>query len=206
MSTEPAPATNAPVPPLPAEKPHPAADQPFAIRIQRSWKVAAVAAILMVMLGLLGIALTTTTDYAVASTYWIALVPVYGLLCIATAWRHQGRHMECREVFRQFIHWSAIGLALGVDFYIRGSGVETGLAAGLNAMLLLALGCVLAGIHLDWLFVVVGLLLGVALVVVAKADQYLWMMFIAGGIAIVAMVAYVWLLGPKHPKKTAAVS
>jgi hypothetical protein len=200
MSTESAPATNTPAPPLPAEQPHPAADEASAFHIQRSWKVAAIAAILMVLLALVGIALTTTTSSAVASTYWIALVPIYGLLCVATAWRHQGKQMGRGEVLRQLLHWSAIGLALGIDFYIRGTGVETGLAAGLNALLLLALGALLAGIHLDWLFAAVGLLLGVALIVVAKADQYLWLMFIAGGVAIALMLAYMWLLNPKRPR------
>jgi hypothetical protein len=204
MSTEPAPATNAPALPLPAEKPHPTADELTSFWLQRSWKVAAIAAILMVLFALLGIALTTTNS-SVASTYWIALVPVYGLLCIATAWRRRGRQMERREVLRQFLHWSAIGLALGIDFYVRGTGVETGLAAGLNALLLLALGALLAGIHLDWLFAVVGVLLGVTLIVVAKTDQYLWLMFIAGGIAIVLMLVYMWLLGPRRAKKAAAV-
>jgi hypothetical protein len=205
MSTEPAPATNAPTTPLPAEKPHPAADQQTRFRIQRSWKVAAIAAIVMVMLGLLGVALTTTNS-GVARTYWISLVPVYGLLCVATAWRVHGKRIDRPEVIRQSLHWLAILVALCLDFYIRGSGEETGVAAGLNAMLLLALGCFLAGIHFEWLFVVVGLLLAAALIVVAKADQYLWLMFIVGGVAVAAMVAYIWLLGPKLTGKRAASS
>jgi hypothetical protein len=205
MSTEPAPATNAPTAPLPAEKPHPAADQPPTFWIQRSWKVAAIAAIIMVLLGLLGVGLTTTNS-SLASTYWISLVPVYGLLCVATAWRMGGKRIDRPGVIRQSLHWLGILAALSLDFYIRGSGQETGVAAGLNAMLLLALGCFLAGIHLERLFVVVGLLLAAALVVVAKADQYLWLMFIVGGVAVAAMVAYIWLLGPKLARKSPPVA
>jgi hypothetical protein len=206
MSTQPAPATDPQVVAASAEpKPPPAAGE-TSFRIPRTWQVAAIAAVIMVLLALVGIGLTTTTSYQVASTYWICLVPFYGLLCVATAWRWHGKHIDRPAVLRQLWHWLGIGAALALDFFIRGSGEETGVAAGLNAMLLLALGCFLAGIHLDWLFVVVGLLLAAALVVVAKADQYLWLMFLVGGIAIAAMLVYVWLLGPRLTRKGAASS
>jgi hypothetical protein len=92
-------------------------------------------------------------------------------------------------IFQQIFHWVGIAAALGLDFVIRGTGEETATAAGLNALLLLALGCYLAGIHLERLFVVVGVLLTLTLIIVAKADQYVWLVFVVGGIAIVAMIA-----------------
>jgi hypothetical protein len=193
------PTTNAPAPPVSADPKHPATGTPATFAIPRTWKVGAIAGIIMVLLALLGIGLTTTNS-SVAPTYWISLVPLYGVLCVVTAWRRHDKHLESREVVRQVLHWVGIGVALALDFYIRGTGVETGIAAGLNAVLLLALGCFLAGIHLDWLFMLVGVLLGAALVVVAKADQYLWLMFVVGGLAIAAMVLYGWVLGPKQTK------
>jgi hypothetical protein len=199
------PATPSPVPPVAADPNHPAAEPQSPFKFQRSWKVAAVAAIIMVLLALVGIALTTSTDYSVASIYWISLVPFYGLLCVATAWRRHGKQIDRQEVVRQGLHWLAIGAAVALDFLLRHSGVETGEAAGLNAMLLLALGCFLAGIHLDWYFVVVGLLLAAALVFVVKAEQYLGLVLIVGSLAVAAMVAYIWLLGPRQ-KKTVVLS
>ena len=47
----------------------------------------------------------------------------------------------------------------------------------------------LAGVHLDWSFIPVGLLLTLTLAVVAKADQYLWVLFLAGALAIAALFA-----------------
>jgi len=67
--------------------------------------------------------------------------------------------------------------------------VETQASAGLNALMLLALGCFLAGVHLDWSFVFVGLLLTLTLFVAAKADQYMWLLFVAGAVAIAALFA-----------------
>jgi hypothetical protein len=76
------------------------------------------------------------------------------------------------------------------------------MAAGMNALLLLALGCYLAGIHLDWLFVPVGLLLTLALVCVAKADQYLWLVFVVGGLAIVGLFFAMRWLNRAHTRKS----
>src|SRR5262245_29899279 len=103
----------------------------------RTWKIALAVASVMVVLALVGIGLTTT-DRAIAPKYWMSLVPVYGLLCIAFAWS-RARHGEGspRMVFRQVLHWLAIAAALGLDFIIRGTGEETGVADGFKAMVFL---------------------------------------------------------------------
>jgi hypothetical protein len=155
-----------------------------------SWKVAMGVASVMVALALLGVGLTTT-QREIAPKYWIALVPVYGLLCVWTAW-NRTRHGEGGRVLiiRQVIHWLVIAAALAMDFLIRGTGEETGSAAGYNALLLLALGCLLAGVHLEWLFSLVGLLLVLTLIVVVKADQYLWLVVIGGAVVLAAMLGW----------------
>lgn len=157
--------------------------------IPRSWKVGMIVASLMVFLALLGVGLTTT-NRAIAPKYWMCLVPVFGLLCVIAAW-YRAKQGEARRVaiVRQIIHWLAIAATLGLDFYIRGTGEETGVAAGYNALLLLALGCFLAGVHLEWLFALVGLLLTGTLIVVVKADQYLWLVVVAA-IVIVAVMFF----------------
>ncbi len=159
--------------------------------IHRSWKMSLVVAIAMLLLAMLGVGLTTTSR-AIAPTYWISLVPVYAVLCIVTAWSRSrygdGGHFS---VLRQVFHWLAIAVALWVDFFIRGTGQETGVAAGLNAVLLLALGCILAGVHLEWLFSLVGALLLLTLFVVVKADQYLWLILFVG---LMTVLALVWVM------------
>jgi hypothetical protein len=174
--------------------------------ISRSWKVASVVAVVMVLLALLGVALTTT-GRAAAPTYWVSLVPIYGLLCVSLAWTRAQHDPGVRRpaVIRQLFHWLGIGVAVGLDFYIRGTGQETGTAAGLNALLLLALGCYLAGVHLDWLFILVGILLTLALLIIAKADQYLWLIFVVGGLAVAAMMTLSWFLGKAHSPRDGAL-
>jgi len=87
-----------------------------------------------------------------------------------------------------------------LDFLIRGTGEETATAAGLNALLLLALGCFLAGVHLDWLFALVGVLLMLALIVMTKADQYLWVIFVVGGLAVALLLALWWQVHRRQSK------
>jgi hypothetical protein len=158
--------------------------------IPRSWKVALGVAAFMVVLAMVGVGLTTT-DRGVAQTYWLSLVPVYGLLCVAVAWTKMRRGATGRLVLQQVLHWLAIAAAIWLDFYIRGAGQETGEAAGFSALLLLALGCLLAGVHLQWMFAVVGVLLATTLMLAEKADQYLWLMFIGGAVVVAVLI---WLM------------
>lgn len=155
----------------------------------------------MVALALVGIGLTTVRR-AEAQRYWVSLVPVYGLLCMVTAWlrsRHDAS-FGIGAVVRQALHWLGIGAAVALDFYVSGTGLETGVATGLNALLLLAVGCFLAGIHLEWLFTLVGLLLAGTLICVVKADQYLWLVLVVGALALLVGFAVVRMLGRRSSR------
>jgi len=160
---------------------------PASTTARPSWRIAGWVAAIMVVLALIGVGLATA-DVGLARNYWVALVPIYGLLCAFTAWKHS--RSGDGLVLRQLLHWLAIAGAVALDFSIRGTGVETQLATGLDALLLLALGCLLAGVHLDWLFVPVGLLLALTLVLVAKADQYLWLLLVAAALPLAALLAW----------------
>jgi hypothetical protein len=190
-------------PPSSAQAPAVAPEPLFPVA--RSWKVASVVAVVMVLLALLGVGLATAGSGS-ALVYWIALVPIYGALCVSTATVRapHGHGYDRAAVLRQLFHWLGIAVALSLDFLVRGTGEETGAAAGLNALLLLALGCYLAGIHLERLFIVVGVLLSLTVVCAAKAQEYLWVIFIAGGIAIAVIFALRWVLHLGHPAKGAS--
>jgi hypothetical protein len=172
------------------------------ITIHRSWKVAAVTSVIMVLLALIGVGLTTASSGA-APIYWISLVPVYGFLCVGTAWgcKKPDGGTDRSAILRQLLHWTGIAVALALDFFIRGAGAESGLAAGLNALLLLALGCYLAGVHLHRQFTGVAALLTLTLILGTKADQYLWMIFIVGGLAVAAMLGLMFARGVLHRHK-----
>jgi hypothetical protein len=168
--------------------------------VARSWKMAMIGALIMILLALLGVAITTASRSA-GPIYWIALVPVYAVLCIATTRaraRHAGADRHEAHIWRQIWHWLGIGVALVVDFAIRGTGEESGLGAGLNAMLLMALGCYLAGVHFEWLFAIVGVLLTLALIVLMKTDQYVWLIVVIGALSILAVFGLPKLFQRRH--------
>ena len=150
----------------------------------------------MVVLALLGVGLTTTYRSA-ALRYWMTLVPVYGLLCVATAWirSRQDVRLGFGDVMRQVVHWLGIGAAVALDFYVNSAGEQTRSASGLNALLLLAVGCFLAGVHLQWFFALVGVLLALVLICLVKVDQYLWLIFLVGVLVAAALFVSTRLFG-----------
>lgn len=150
-------------------------------------KMMAVAMVLLAMVG----AAVTLADAAWARTYWVALVPIFGVMCTIAAWDHT-RALD-RMVVRQILHWLSVGLAIMLDFnFLQARGEQTAAATGLSALLILALGCLLAGIHLDWLFAVVGLLLLLMVVVVSIAQEYLALVFLAGILIIALLLGAQW--------------
>jgi hypothetical protein len=191
----------APAPP-PAEQSIDPARKLFPIN--KSWKVASIVAVVMVLLALLGVGLTMANKSA-ASAYWIALVPVYGLLCIWIARIHQQADGKTDPslLWRQLFHWIGIGVAIALDFFIGSTSLVTSEGAGINALLLLALGCFLAGVHFEWLFVVVGLLLTLTMVMVVQAEQYLWLIFVVGVAALAVIYVLNRLVRPSTSQPTA---
>jgi len=164
----------------------------------RYWRVAAAVAAIMVGLVLVGVGLATA-DPSLAPRYWLWLVPVFGVLSVLTAWiSSPGRDGPgLRAVGRQVLHWLVIGGAVSIDFWLRGTGEEAGVAVGFDALLLLAVGCFLAGVHLESIFALVGTLLTITLLVLVKANQYFWLLFVLGAAVLALIGCFLWL-GRRH--------
>src|SRR5262245_6440268 len=62
-------------------------------------KIMAVAMVVLAMVG----AAVTLADAAWARAYWLALVPIFGVMCIIAAW-DDARSLD-RMVVRQILHW-----------------------------------------------------------------------------------------------------
>src|SRR5262245_27687980 len=185
------PATTAPTP---AEA---QAGRPL-LAFPRPWRIAVIVGVVMTLLALLGVGLTTAKSTA-AQPYWISMVPVFGALCVMTAYLSARKgQFDLTTVYRQAFHWLGIGLAVAIDFFLLRSGEESGLGAGLVALLLLAVGCFTAGVHFQWLFILVGLLLGTTLVIVVSADQYSWLIFVVGVVTVALMILLPRLFGRRR--------
>ena len=105
------------------------------------------------------------------------------------AWQRTGQLSGTAA--RQILHWLSVGAAMALDFaFLQGTGEQTAAATGLSSLLILALGCVLAGIHLEWLFALVGVLLAAILIIVSLAQQYLTIAFLVAALAALVFAAY----------------
>jgi hypothetical protein len=147
-------------------------------------------AIAMVLLAMVGAAVTLA-DATWARTYWLALVPIFGVMCTIAAW-DDARALD-RMVVQQILHWLSVGLAIILDFnFLQASGEQTAASTGLSSLLILALGCLLAGIHLNWLFALVGLLLMLMVALVSITQEYLALVFLVGILIIVLLLGAQW--------------
>jgi hypothetical protein len=148
--------------------------------------IAAILAAIMMLLALIG-AGVTLANVAWAEKYWLTLVPIFGLICVAAAWA-QTRTLD-RAVIRQVLHWLAVALIIAVNFSIfRRSGEQTSIATGLSTLLILALGCLLAGVHLEWMFALVGLFLLAIAIMVSVAQEYMALALLVGAALIVIVL------------------
>jgi hypothetical protein len=147
----------------------------------------------MALLALIGTGVTVA-NVTWARGYWLALVPVYGIICVVAAWYRTGQFTG--TVMRQILHWVSVGAAIVLDFALLQRGEHAAAGAGLSSLLILALGSLLAGIHLEWLFAVVGVLLLAIFAVVGAAHQYLTIAFLLAGLAALVLAAY-WVLTRK---------
>jgi hypothetical protein len=142
---------------------------------------------LMAFLALVGTGVTIA-DVAWARSYWLALVPIYGVLCVLAAWYHTGHFTG--TVIRQILHWLSVAAAIALDFTLLRRGEQAAAGSGLSSLLILALGCLLAGIHLEWLFALVGVLLLAILASVSVAHQYVTIAFLVAALAALVFAAY----------------
>ena len=101
------------------------------------------------------------------------------------------------SVIRQILHWLSVAAVIALDFALLRRGEQGAAGTGLSSLLILALGCLLAGIHLEWLFALVGLLLLAIFTVVSVAHQYATIAFLAAASAALVLAAY-WAWGRRQ--------
>ena len=172
----------------------------MAIKPETSNAILTAIVVAMILLALIGVGLTTA-DAALAYRYWVILVPIYGLLSVVGACFLEQDGPKWRMIARQVVHWAGVTAAVALDFSLSEPAGDSQNVAGLSALLLLALGSFLAGLYFDRRFMVVGLLLGLAAVILAKLNEYTWLIFAGGAVTVAGLVAYHWLW-PRRPTTT----
>ncbi|MBI1867823.1 MAG: hypothetical protein HYS06_05960 [Methylocystis sp.] len=122
----------------------------------------------MLVLALFGVAYTSVTRQAI-TTYWLILIPFFGVICVVARWRDvEGREPHWRLIQTQALHWVAVILATYLVFVADVKQMMNADARALMVLTLLALGTFTAGVHVGaWRICLVGVVLALWVPVIA---------------------------------------
>jgi hypothetical protein len=128
--------------------------------------------VLMLVLALIGVGVTQI-EHSGPRVYWVFLVLVYGGIGTALAWvRAKRRGAPVWPMIRgQALHWLGTLAAIKIVLLFEATGVTDRAPASDYSLLILALSCYLAGVHLNWTFRFLGALLAVIAVGLGYLDQ-----------------------------------
>lgn len=145
----------------------------------------------MLFLALVGMGLTQALENG-AWEYWLFVVIVYAALGL---WRSIGKAKQQGQPFKQLVgrelaHWMIVLAFMGVVMLLERKEIINRDSASYVALMFLGLGCCLAGIHFDWMLMIVGVVLAVMTVALATLEQYTVVVWIIMILAVIAAGAY----------------
>ena len=153
---------------------------------------------LMILLAWIG-AIYTTFSVEQSRWYWQWLIPVFGLICIATQWNNVGPTLKGRGlmVLRQVLHWGVVLLMSKLIFMASGqvSSIDAldDRQASLVLMFTVTLSTFLAGVYFDWrLCVVAVFLIASAILNVALSNTAPLLVWIGIGVIVVYFIGDWW--------------
>ena len=167
------------------------------------WRERVIADCAMLLLSLVGVGIT---DWAPQHSwkYWSYLVPVFGIITIVETWRSRRpdeRKLNLSILRKQILHWLGLLTCVYLMFTFVRIGLVSAEIAGLVNLMMLALATFLAGVHFDWTYLLVGVVLGCFAASAAFVEQYLllWMLPVAAVAA--AIIVWHWKVHPMVEEK-----
>ncbi len=152
------------------------------------WKIRLGVLVAMLVLALAGMGFSQASERG-AWEYWLFVVVIYAALGLWRSSRHAKQTGQSirKSIVRELAHWGTLIGFLAVLLYLERREIINRDSASYFALMLLALSCVMAGVHIDWLLLVVGIVLTIMLVAMATLEQFsvvLWIiMIIVAGLA-----------------------
>jgi len=141
----------------------------------------------LVMIGLF----LTNVSHLHARYYWSAMFPIFGIVSL---WHelvgpNSNPGPLWKRVLRQVLHWLGPIVAVQIIFLQLARGQMDADSVALVTLVILAVTCFLAGVHMDRSFYWVSAALAFAAVVGTEVEAYLWML---AAIAIIAIAITVF--------------
>jgi hypothetical protein len=133
----------------------------------------------------------TNVSHLHARYYWSAMFPIFGIVSIwhELAGPNSNPGPLWKRILRQVLHWLGPIVAVQIIFLQLARGQMDADAVALVTLLILAVTCFMAGVHMDRSFYWVSAALAFAAVVGTEVEAYLWML---AAIAIVAVAITVF--------------
>jgi len=141
----------------------------------------------LVMIGLF----LTNVNHLRARFYWSAMFPVFG---VVSTWHEVlGPQRRTKPVWRliltEVLHWLAPIVVVRIIFLQLARGQMDADAVALVTLVILAVTCFTAGVHLDHSFYWISAVLAFAAMVGTEVEAYFWML---AAIAVVAVAMAVF--------------
>lgn len=157
---------------------------------------------LVLVLTVLGVAYTSFTKQPIIA-YWEVLVPIIGLLCVATGWhRAKDKGGRVRLVGTVLAHWLSFLVIMNLLFLPGVQRVFTAGATGLSIFTLLTLGTFTAGVHVfSWQVILLGMIMALGIPAIAWIENsaLIAAFAIAGFLGICTVFWWHWREGRASP-------
>ncbi len=144
--------------------------------------------IALVVLSIVGIAVMDFSE-KFALWYWLCMGPIFAGASLTLAWKtaHQRDSSAGVHIRRQLLHWLVLEVALLLIFLMqRFDHLQPG-PSGLVALLLLAVTCLLAGVHFEWRMAILGSILALTFVGAVFVESFFWILLIPAIIGTVML-------------------
>jgi len=141
---------------------------------------------MLVMIGLF----LTNVDHLRARFYWSAMFPIFGIVSLWHELLGPGRHEGpvWRRIMLQALHWLGPIVAVRIIFLQLDRGQMSADAVALVTLVILAVTCFMAGVHLDRSFYWVSAVLALVAVFGTEVEAYFWMLVAVATLAILVTV------------------
>jgi hypothetical protein len=145
----------------------------------------------LLFLTLAGIAYWSFADAPITG-YWMFLAVLSAVICITTGWTHaEDPDARLKLIWTQGLHWSTVLVAMNVLLLPNVAEMANADATGQGILLVLAVGTLLAGIHIPaWQLGILGVMMVLAVPALAWLEESALLLLLAamviGGIGLFA--------------------
>lgn len=159
--------------------------------------------LVLVLLAAIGVGVTTFSQQY-GYRYWLAMAPIFAVVNLLTSWsRARAAGQNAGSILlAQVLHWLGAVLAIYVIFLLFRMNWLSDQESGVLALLVLALSSFLSGVHTDWHFCVVGLVLGAIVAGAVLVQEFIWMLAVP--LVVALLVGLVWWYGAGGSKSPPA--